>query len=329
MIRAVLIATCIFAQWATAQHMDVEKTVGPDECGECHKSEMAVWKETKHHKSFFELTRSEEGRKIAEKMGIKRIKRESDCLDCHFTSVKVDDVVKPIAGTSCESCHGAARDWINVHNDYGGKDIKKEQESPEHRTQRITKAGQLGMLRPESLYDVAQNCYQCHSVPNERLVNEGGHTAGSAFELVAWSQGEIRHNFLHSDDPENNRPTSVERQRMMLLVGQALDLEYGLRGTAKATVKADYAVAMAKRTQLAMLRIKKILETQPVPELQQMLDATTAVELKLNHAEELEAAANQIAELARQLSANYDGSTFAALDAMLPAADTYKGKPSP
>ena len=36
------------------------------------------------------------------------------------------------------------------------------------------------------------------AVPEERLVNVGGHTAGSAFELVSWSQGEVRHNLQKS-----------------------------------------------------------------------------------------------------------------------------------
>ena len=43
---------------------------------------------------------------------------------------------------------------------------------------------------------------------------------------------------------------------MMYVVGQALDLEFALRGVAKATEKADYAVAMAKRAKIAEKRIE-------------------------------------------------------------------------
>ena len=53
------------------------------------------------------------------------------------------------------------------------------------------------MLRPSQLYEVMANCYQCHTVPHEDLVNRGLHSTGNGnFELVEWSQGSIRHNFL-------------------------------------------------------------------------------------------------------------------------------------
>ena len=326
MIRILLI--CVIATWVQAQHMDPELTVGPDQCGECHKNELAVWKETKHHKSFFDITRSEEGRQIAQKMGIKRIKRESDCLNCHFTSIPENDAIVPVAGISCESCHGPAKNWIDVHNDYGGKDMKKEDESPDHRVKRLADAIAGGMLRPDNLYLVAENCFQCHTVPNERLVNEGGHTAGSAFELVSWSQGEIRHNFLRSDTGDQNMEASANRKRMMFILGQVLDLEYSLRGTALATAKAEYAVSMAKRSKLAGLRLKKIQETQPVAQVQKIIELADSVELKLNNADALNRLADQISELGQELARSYDGSAFSALDALLPDPSTYKGSPA-
>ncbi len=50
------------------------------------------------------------------------------------------------------------------------------------------------MIRLHAIYDLAKTCYGCHVVPQEDLVNKGGHRAGSAFELVSWSQGEVLHN---------------------------------------------------------------------------------------------------------------------------------------
>ena len=67
-------------------HIDPQKVTGPDACGECHESSVKAWKESHHAKTFHELPRSDESREIAKKMGIKRIKAESDCLSCHFTS---------------------------------------------------------------------------------------------------------------------------------------------------------------------------------------------------------------------------------------------------
>ena len=173
---------------------DIKKLKGPDECGECHKKEVEAWRTTRHYKTFNELARTKEAKEIGKKLGLKRLKSESDCLSCHFTQMEVKGKAKTVAGITCESCHGPARDWIDIHSDYGGKDVKKEDESPAHRKERLAKSEAAGMLRPDDLYAVANNCYQCHLVPNENLVNKGGHKAGSAFELVAWSQGEVRQN---------------------------------------------------------------------------------------------------------------------------------------
>ena len=71
---------------------------GPDACGECHKKSVEIWKTTHHATTFQNLPRSDKAKEIAKAMGIRRIKNESDCLLCHFTSAEVEGKVKPIAG---------------------------------------------------------------------------------------------------------------------------------------------------------------------------------------------------------------------------------------
>lgn len=190
--------------------LDPMKVKGPDACGECHKSSVTAWKQSTHAKTFKALPRSKKAKEIAKKMGLRRIKAKSDCLTCHFTSAKKKKRIKPIAGISCESCHGAGNDWIKLHSDFGGKGVTKESEPPAHKKERFAKSVAAGMIRPVNIYAVANNCYQCHTVPNEKLVNVGGHPAGSSFELVAWSQGEVRHNVWYSkpnDEAGTNRKT--------------------------------------------------------------------------------------------------------------------------
>ena len=58
-------------------------------------------------------------------------------------------------------------------------------------------------------------------------MNKGGHKAGSSFELVSWSQGEVRHNTWHSKGKENV-PASAARKRMLYLVGLGVELETGI-----------------------------------------------------------------------------------------------------
>ena len=113
-------------------HLDPAMVRGPDACGECHKSSVGIWKDTHHATTFKNLPRSDKAKEIAKAMGIRRIKAESDCLGCHFTSSVVDGDVKPIAGITCESCHGAGKNYIDVHSDFGGKGVTAETEDPAH-----------------------------------------------------------------------------------------------------------------------------------------------------------------------------------------------------
>jgi hypothetical protein len=295
---------------------------GPVACGECHKKSVESWKKTHHATSFKSLPRSEEAGSIAKKMGLKRIKADGECRTCHFTSKTVEEKVDQIAAVSCESCHGAGKNWINIHSDFGGKDMKAENEDPAHKKERYKKSEEAGMIRPSNLYALAENCYQCHTVPNERLVNQGGHTAGSAFELVRWSQGEVRHNVWYSDE---NSEASLERKRLMFVIGKALDLEYSLRGVAKATSPEKYAKEMAGRANKARKQVAAIAKRVQLPETDRMVEISRAVKLKLNNEAALVEAADAISAQAKSFAQNYDGSEFSTVDDVLPSADRYKG----
>jgi len=104
---------------------DPTKVIGPMRCAACHENEVRVWLQTPHAKTLEELHRRPEANAIAAKMGIRSIKRGDVCLDCHYTSQSVGDKNQIIAGVSCESCHGAALDWVTLHNDYGGPPVFK------------------------------------------------------------------------------------------------------------------------------------------------------------------------------------------------------------
>lgn len=302
--------------------LDPSKVRGPDACGECHKETVKAWKESHHSKTFKDMPRSDEAREIADKMGIKRIKSESDCLTCHFTLAEEESVAKPIAGISCESCHGAGSDWIDVHSDFGGKDAKAENESVAHKIKRYADSEAAGMIRPSNLYALAENCYGCHTVPNEKLVNVGGHTAGSNFELVRWSQGEVRHNVWYTDD---NTEASLERKRMLYIIGKMLDFEYALRGVAKATEGAEYAKSMAKRAKKALAFLNKIDETVDDLSLTGIVQVGATAKLKLNNEAALNAVADKVAGFAKQFGSEERGAALAGVDALLPSDDKYRG----
>ena len=116
--------------------LDVKKVIGSDGCVKCHGPELAVWKATPHFRTFRELHKTADAQAIADRMGIRSIKRGDLCIKCHYTQKDVGGRIKAISGVSCESCHGAASDWIAIHNDYGGPTVTKDQEKAEHRLQR-------------------------------------------------------------------------------------------------------------------------------------------------------------------------------------------------
>jgi len=303
---------------------DPAKIVGPNACAECHKQEAEAWKSTHHFKTFREMPRRKEANEIAEKMGVQRIRSESMCLTCHYTVQEKEGKKQPIAGISCESCHSAGEDWIKIHGQFSGKTEKTETKAEAEARWKLAES--KGMIRPSSLYELAKNCYSCHVVPQEALVNKGGHPAGSAFELVSWSQGEVRHNTWHSKGKENV-PASAARKRMLYLVGLGVELETGLRGISRATVRRLYAFAMAKRVDRARTQLAAAAKAAPnVPEIAKMVEYAYSAGLKLNNERFLTAAADSVSKLIVSITEKYDGSTMAGLDSLIPGPDKFKGK---
>jgi Cytochrome c554 and c-prime len=303
---------------------DPAKIVGPNACAECHKQEAEAWKGSHHFKTFREMPRKKEANEIAERMGVQRIRSESLCLNCHYTEQGKDNKKQPIAGISCESCHSAGEDWIKVHSGYSGKNEKTETKAEAEARWKL--ADSKGMIRPSALYQLAKNCYSCHVVPQEDLVNKGGHPAGSAFELVSWSQGEVRHNTWHSKGKENV-PASAAHKRILYLIGLGVELETGIRAVSQATVRKRYAFEMAKRVDRARKQLATAAKAAPnVPEIAKMVEYAYSAGLKLNNERFLTAAADGVSKVLASVTEKYDGSTMGGLDGLIPAPDKFKGK---
>lgn len=307
---------------AQEYHLDPAFVEGPDACAECHEKTTEIWKKTHHAKTFKELPRREKSDEIARNLGVKRIKTAAECSGCHFTAELRESKPKAIAGISCESCHSAGRDWIDIHSDYGGKDVDAEDETAEHRAQRYKQSEAAGMIRPANVEGLIRNCYSCHMISEERLVNVGGHSSSSAFEIVRWSQGEVRHNVWYSDD---NEESSVERRRLMFLLGQVLNYEYALRALATATENGEFAKAVAKQAKLSQRRLTRLQEMQAVDEVAAVLRIASTTKLGLNKTSQLNGAADQVANLVTKMAHKYDGKNWSGIDPVLPKPEKYKG----
>ena len=296
-----------------------------DPCSQCHKSEFKVWKNTAHAKGFNDLHKKEAAQRIAKKMGFDLVKRESLCLKCHYTPNLKSEKVIAVAGVTCESCHGAAKNWEPLHSDFGipGSAVfgeKKAQENAEHRRQRLAATARAGMLRPGSIYDVVANCFECHTVPHEKLVNVGGHSTGTQNFHLPDRIDKIRHNFLQSflfSDGKENAKVPPSRKRLLYITGRVLDLEFNLRGAAKATQEGDYFENMVNRITDAIDELQAILERVKVAEINEMIKIYKTTTLSPNNEVELLGAAEKVQKHAKNLLKKHNGAAFSAIDSLM------------
>jgi len=307
---------------------DPAKIKGPTACAECHEEAAEVLTNTHHATSFKKMPRSKEAKAIAKKMKVRRIKTNELCSTCHFTlkQRKKGKRLKPVAGTSCESCHNAGADWIDIHADYGGKNTKREQETASHKAKRLADSEKAGMIRPDNAYELYRRCFSCHTVRQEALVNETDHAAGSDFELVSWSNGEIRHNFFRGKGGANPED-SAKRKAFKYVLGQMLDLEFALRGLAQATKAGRYEQALSKRANKALEKLTTIEATQSIPEVKTLLDTMKNIKISWDKKEDLNKAVMIVTAQSKAFGETWDKGDYHSLGKLLPSSSQYKGKP--
>ena len=82
---------------------------------------------------------------------------------------------------------------------------------------------------------------------------------------------------------------------------------------------------MAGRANKARKQVAAIAKRVQLPEIDRMVEISSAVKLKLNNEAALVEAADAISAQAKSFAQNYDGSEFSTVDDVLPSADRYKG----
>ena len=334
---------------------------GHDNCVDCHRTEYAAWRESAHSAKVYDRLRvSKTSLEYAEKLDIRPadIARNSKCVSCHGTPV-IDSRGRhgALAGVSCESCHNSAggeQGWLNRHGVYGPPGTRREDETQEHRKQRVQFCKQAGQLRSDALYDLVKRCFECHVVGDEELI-DAGHRTGDNFEFFTYMQGEARHNFildkranaevstLWLDHSPNH--TTQGRKRVMLLLGQMVDIEVSLKNLANASEENELTDAMFDRLETAFeLLGEGVIEElgwddeDEYPDMAYIYNAVSeAVEKYDDDGFEPEdkmfylERAEKIAEIARRFSQR-DGSELREVDELddlndLMEEDALKGKP--
>lgn len=302
------------------------KVVGNQKCIECHENEIKAWKSSKHYKNK-DLHTVPKASEIAKRMGINNpalVRTSPLCTQCHFTVQKLgNSPAKAISGVSCESCHGGATDWLDVHNT---GDRREKNDTQSALVKRENKSTALGMLYPKLFHKVAENCFSCHIITDEKLVNVGGHPASSLdFELASWVAGEVRHNFFL--DSSKNAPTPKNRRRMFYITGLLLDMEYSLLGLSRAKEKKDYGKSMGRRCGSRRKKIDKLVEVLGAKCPEELKNIHKALHrpglLKFFNVKPLKEVADVIKVELQKFVKKYNGSEFPAVDSLIP--NTNKG----
>jgi hypothetical protein len=255
LLFAIVIAVFGRTPWAMADPY----FQGPKSCQECHKEEYKAWEGTKHFSSYRTAHKAKDAKKIAIAVGGKKnMKRNKDCSVCHYSTEqkKPDDKPKVKHGPSCESCHGASSDWEVIHSDYGGKNVKREDETPDHKAKRIADSTAAGLAWASMSYDIAVNCMRCHGLARSEISGEAfakmlgaGHPINQSFEIVMFSQGKMRH-WL-----DERSPAQLSR---LFVAGQVAKLVSATEAANK-TEDAQYKAAQMKRASDA----KAVLQAVP------------------------------------------------------------------
>lgn len=261
---------------------------GVKPCESCHEAEVQVWEGTAHAKSFKTVDKSAEAKKLLAAVGSeKSMKRDPLCISCHFSLRQKSASAKPsaTAGPSCESCHGPSSDWIDLHNDYGSYE-SAETEPAEHKVQRLAAAEKAGMVGAFNIFGIASNCASCHGlsrpdIDGEKLaaMHANGHPLNDQFELVAYSQGKVRHRF-YPPDLETNAKLDQAGLSRLYVVGKAAQIVAAEQAVAVAPA-GDYQSAQQKIAAAARAALAPVADVPAVAAFLKSPSAAAGKELAM------------------------------------------------
>ena len=178
MIGFAILTVFLFCGVTSAPAAD-HALVGVKKCKTCHKKEKdgnqyGKWLESGHAKAF-ETLAGDKAMEIAKGKGIENPQAATECLECHVTALPVmDDLVNQKItmeeGVSCESCHGAGKDY------YKKKTMKAI-------TAGEVDGAELGLITPNE-----ETCVKCH---NDKSPTFDGFDFDEMFEKIAHPKPEV------------------------------------------------------------------------------------------------------------------------------------------
>lgn len=287
-----LVTSVAFGAGADGVRFPPQQYIDNEICADCHGSAYDTWLDTKHAASE-DTSRHPNAKKFAEELGMRssQIKRtDSICAGCHFTPAVRAGRERIIAGVSCQSCHGAAADWVAIHDDFGEPGKTRRTETASHQEVRYQRVHSAGMVYPKDLYGLATNCIQCHFVTNQEVVNGSSHPIGSDFDLVTRSQSNIKH-FPRADSAKKIK---------MAIAGIAASCVQSFKALATAEPDTRFGDAMRRKAQVVSWQLITMSERIAIVELGQIAQVLRAADIRPGNLQ-LERDSARIDEIARLL----------------------------
>lgn len=193
-------------------------------------------------------------------------------------------------------------------------------ETTEHRQQRLAKMSNFSIVGRNDLYDMTKRCFSCHITDDEKIVNSNEHPLLSKdFEMVAWSQGDMRHNLWFSDGKENVE-APIEKRRMYYIIGKTVTLEMYLRALAKSTIAGIYKSKIEQQLAIVQKELASIVKSGGLEEI----TALTKIAFNDSDPAKLLRSADEVSAISQRIEKKYDGKKLTAIDALLPKQDNYK-----
>lgn len=259
-----LVAALILTFWLPNAAGQEPYNDGPESCRECHEAEYGVWENTKHAQAFYRDYEPAFISELLQAVGSSATMETAPaCTPCHYTLVgEPRPNYRPLAtaAISCESCHGPASAWLKIHDDPGGAHLRLEDESLEHKLQRINKSAQLGLVWSTMRFDTTYVCMKCHGLAELSIdasaraaLVAAKHPMADDFEYLRYSLGTMSHRFYGQHEPPKNLPLSKLERARWYVIGQAAKLvaaKKAMRGVTDAPyrkvqqARADAALAV-------------------------------------------------------------------------------------
>lgn len=152
-MKALFVSACVVAGVlvaANGQAGDAADFVGVKSCKMCHKGEkkgdqFGKWEASAHSKAYAVLAGAE-AKAAAAKLSIDNPQASGKCLKCHSTAyngteTKQSETIAVEEGVSCESCHGAGKN-------YKSSETMKSREAS---------------IKGGMVYPATKSCEKCHN----------------------------------------------------------------------------------------------------------------------------------------------------------------------